>query len=298
MFLGLSLSLVLSTIPSPDTTIAAPSRSGRTIEKIEARVGSQIILSSELQEATDQVRKTRLQVTDPTAVRKIAFDMLIEMALIREFLQKNDMAVLDQDVERQINNIRTAQGLQNYDELKKMLALQGTNLEQSRQDVRSQLEMQSFTAAPRRDSLPSIQDAEIKSYYQQNKDQFQKNYELSVQECTIAGDEPNGDALFFEEIVQFPSRTAGEVNKKDRHQGYATIPAPRDFVTCELHPGFYGKSNDNGHGVQSLVRDTDPPDECPKCAQPDDASGKLESVNGFVSLLQGGGTVGATHGAC
>lgn len=39
--------------------------------------------------------------------------------------------------------------------------------------------------------------------------------------------------------------------------------------------------------MQSLVRDTDPPDECPKCAQPDDASGKLESVNGFVSLLQG-----------
>lgn len=100
----------------------------------------------------------------------------------------------------------------------------------------------------------------------------------------------NFAALFFQDIVRFSSLTPVEVNKKDRHQGYATIPAPRDFVTCELHPGFSGKSNDNGHGVQSLVRDTDPPDECPKCAQPDDASGKLESVNGFVSLLQGGRT--------
>lgn len=100
----------------------------------------------------------------------------------------------------------------------------------------------------------------------------------------------NFAALFFQDSVRFSTLAPVEPKSDDRNFGYPTIPAPRDLQTCELHPGFSGKSSDNGHGVQSLVRDTDPPDECPKCAQPDDAFGKLESVNGFVSLLQGGRT--------
>lgn len=105
----------------------------------------------------------------------------------------------------------------------------------------------------------------------------------------------NFAGLFFQDAVRFSALTPVELKSDDRNFGYPTIPAPRDFLTCELHPGNAGK-HDNGHGVWSHIQDIDPPDECPKCAQPDDAADrkaakvKLESVNGFVSLLPGGRT--------
>lgn len=97
--------------------------------------------------------------------------------------------------------------------------------------------------------------------------------------------------LFFQDAVQFSALLPVERNTKD--QGYVAFPAPRDLLTCELHPGFDGKSKDKGHGVWSLARGDDR-SMCPVCATADDASGrqpaevKLESVSGYVSLVRDG----------
>ena len=86
--------------------------------------------------------------------------------------------------------------------------------------------------------------------------------------------------------------TTPQLNKEDRWQGYLAIPAPRDLLTCELHPGFSGASEE-GHGVWSMAR-SDVPSECPVCAKTDDSTlrqatnVKLEAVNGFVSLVSQG----------
>lgn len=111
-------------------------------------------------------------------------------------------------------------------------------------------------------------------------------------------DYQNFAALFFLDTVRFSTLTPVEVKKSGsaRYQGHATIAAPRDLATCELHPGYAGSRGDNGHGVWSQVRDDDSFDECPICGRPDDATDrkaakvKLESVNGFVSLIEGGRT--------
>lgn len=112
-------------------------------------------------------------------------------------------------------------------------------------------------------------------------------------------DEPNSveyqnfAALFFRDAMRFSALLPVEVSTDNRKQGYLALPSPRDLLTCELHSGFGGNSKDHGHGVWSLVRGDDR-SECPTCAQAYDTSGrltakvKLESMNGYVSLVKGG----------
>lgn len=97
--------------------------------------------------------------------------------------------------------------------------------------------------------------------------------------------------LFFDDLVRFSSLTPVEVRKENLSKGYPTIVAPRDLVTCELHPGYPKRSKDNGHGVWSLLQENQ--QECPVCATPDTVSGrqaasvKLETLGGFISLVTG-----------
>ena len=86
-----------------------------------------------------------------------------------------------------------------------MLQAQGTTLDQVRLDLRRQLEVQNFYSALKRESLQTIQDAEIKAFYQMNQERFKNNYELQVQECLLPADLPDHDKL-LKEFTQSPSK--------------------------------------------------------------------------------------------
>jgi CRISPR-associated protein Csx10 len=95
---------------------------------------------------------------------------------------------------------------------------------------------------------------------------------------------------FFRDAARFSPLLPVQVNQGDQYQGFPTIPAPRDLVTCEVHPGYSNKA-DHGHGVWSRVWDDDIPEHCPLCAKGDDAKGtmpyqkvKLETISGFLPL--------------
>ncbi len=96
-------------------------------------------------------------------------------------------------------------------------------------------------------------------------------------------------ALFFGNLVHFSGLTPVEVRKENASTGYPTIVAPRDLLTCELHPGYSGRSKDKGHGVWSLLQEN--LSECPVCANSATnrkaASVKLETLDGFISLVKG-----------
>ncbi len=64
--------------------------------------------------------------------------------------------------------------------------------------------------------------------------------------------------------------------------GYPTIIAPRDLLTCELHPGYADHSRDEGHRVWSLF-DPNVSAKCPRCKP----IGQLTSLGGFISLVSG-----------
>lgn len=111
-------------------------------------------------------------------------------------------------------------------------------------------------------------------------------------------DDPTSDAyrafvdLFFRNALHVSALQPVQV-AKNSHQGYPTIIAPRDLLTCELHPGFSERSRDSGHGVLGSVND-DVPDHCPVCAKSSDGNTKvkLESAEGFLPLRREGITVG------
>ncbi len=96
--------------------------------------------------------------------------------------------------------------------------------------------------------------------------------------------------LFFNDTVRFSPLMPVEIdldnknnkNNKDNLGGYATIIAPRDLVTCELHPGYVDESSDESHGIWSLLDDTNDT-KCPICGGKA-ASVKLKTLDGFITL--------------
>jgi CRISPR-associated protein Csx10 len=98
--------------------------------------------------------------------------------------------------------------------------------------------------------------------------------------------------IFFRDAIRFSPLTPVLVSGKNRQQGYATMPAPRDLSTCEVNPGY--ETGDRGHGVWSRVWGNDVPEECPSCFEPDEALGTagakvdLAAVSGFLPLNSAG----------
>lgn len=96
-------------------------------------------------------------------------------------------------------------------------------------------------------------------------------------------------SLFFQDAVRFSCLTPVCVSPKDPYQGYVTIMAPRDLVTCELYPGFENEGT-IGHGVWSKIHET-LDENCPECSNrsPELAyRAALNEVRDFVVLSEGG----------
>lgn len=176
-------------------SLLAPLEASVISEKIEARVGSQIIATSDILSLESTLRSRAAPGHDSTALRQRALDLLIEQALIREYLKKREMLVSDQDVERRIHLIRSSQGISDFEEFKRLLESQGSSLDQLRTQLREQMEAQNFIQSLKRESLQSVQDSEIESFYNANRSKFQNTYELEISECLIAGDQPNHTQL-------------------------------------------------------------------------------------------------------
>ncbi|ABU59344.1 RAMP superfamily CRISPR-associated protein [Roseiflexus castenholzii] len=87
--------------------------------------------------------------------------------------------------------------------------------------------------------------------------------------------------LFWRDTVRFSMLTPVEVSRQA--SGYPTIIAPRDLLTCELHPGFTKPSEDDGCGVWSRFESVS--ETCPVCVT-DHGAAKLETLGGFISLVR------------
>lgn len=100
--------------------------------------------------------------------------------------------------------------------------------------------------------------------------------------------------LFFRDAIRFSPLLPVQVSSRDRHQGYPTFPAPRDLLTCELHPGYAHNSGDRGHGVWSRTWEGAVPEKCSVCAESDDmrekraVDTKLKTLGGFLPLNRAG----------
>jgi len=164
--------------------ILAPNPTGFT-EKIEARIGAQIITSTDLHLEVEALQKAALEKKSGQTLRKAAMDKLIEQALVREYLSNFQMDVSDQDVERKIDSIRSAQGIQSIGEFRRMLESQGLSFSDFRKQVKEQMRLAQFTQILQRDTLQTVDEKELQSFYKDHASQFASNWEYELQECLI-----------------------------------------------------------------------------------------------------------------
>lgn len=87
-------------------------------------------------------------------------------------------------------------------------------------------------------------------------------------------------SLFFGDKVHFSPLLPLAISRSDHTQAFAAIPAPKDLVTCELHPG-YPNAPQTGHGIWSRAKGDDK-EECPRC------QASVKSLDQFIVLNDGG----------
>lgn len=183
-------------------------------ERIEARVGQDVILTTDL-----ALMETRLKDQMPSAadaeIRKRALDTLIDEHLIRQRLGKLNLEISDRDVDQRVAAIRQANGIQSNEDFRSVLAEQGLSFDSFRTQVRQQLERAQFINLVRRQASRSIDDAELKSFFQSNQEQFKKTPQIDLAECVIP--DSTKDA---QKIVSFYKETPNKFNeciKKHSH---------------------------------------------------------------------------------
>jgi len=179
------------------------------IEKIEAKVGSQIITSTDISLKISELSHQTREKKNKTTLRSEALNQLIDKALIKEYLESLRMGISEQDVNRRIDMIRASQGADTIDEFRQMLASQGMSLKNFKYQVKNQMELSQFLQILQRQTLQTTDQKELKAYYNDHISEFQKNIELNLQECLIPYGNNKKKALQIAAIYQkHPKRFA------------------------------------------------------------------------------------------
>lgn len=222
-------------------------------EKIEAKVGREIILSSDLKLMAETLSVSN-KTEKPEVLRKKALDTLIERALMRQYLEKMGFAVTDRDVEQKINAIRASNGISSNDQFRQMLAAQGISFEQFRDQIRSQMENMQFVGVMRRQASRTIDDKDLRAYYQDHKSNFEKNMEVELEECVMAfGSDPAATEKKAQEFKSNPKKF-GQCQQNNGPIGKFQSGLLREDIEAEvfkLNPGQVAVIQ-QPHGLQLL----------------------------------------------
>lgn len=179
---GTLIALALLSAAEPKSPLSVIS------ERIEAKVGKEIITSTDLQTMI-QALTIANKNQKPDGLKQRALETLIERSLMRQYLEKVGYPVADRDLDQRIAGIRANNGAATNDQFRQMLAAQGLTFEQFKDQVRFQMENMQFINVMRRQAQHTIEDKDLRAYYQKNLADFKENFEVELQECVI----PLGD---------------------------------------------------------------------------------------------------------
>lgn len=191
MFAVNALAIIFMVI-SLDPQIQVPSSQSiakKRSEKIEARVGQEIITSTDLDLMIEAIKSDKVNdrlAMDPTALRKRALDTLIDQRLMSIYLNQLNMPVSDRDVDQRVNAIRAMNGIQTSDQFRKLLESQGMSFESFRAQVKRQMEQMQFVNLIRRQSTRTLEEKEIRTYYNDHQKEFAQSKEIELKECVLS----------------------------------------------------------------------------------------------------------------
>lgn len=142
----------------------------RTVEKIVAVVGDDIILQSELNERVDIIMPTIAAIKDPAersarqnSIRREMLDIMVDERLLNQQANEIKLTVTSDQVDRAIAQIKNDYGLTD-EQLKNELAKQGMSMATYRQNTRREiLKYQVLNAAV--GSRVNVGDSEVQNYY-------------------------------------------------------------------------------------------------------------------------------------
>ncbi|MFH1654370.1 MAG: peptidylprolyl isomerase [Pseudomonadota bacterium] len=139
------------------------------VDKIAAVVNDDIITQSEVDETVSQNKK----VTQREALEK-----LIDEKLLKQAVEKSDVAVKDDELQNTIANIMRRQGI-SFEQMKEELRQKGLSYEEYKDQIREEIKSVKFVQE-RISPLVSITERDLQDFYNQHPERFQKSYKAHI----------------------------------------------------------------------------------------------------------------------
>ncbi len=135
------------------------------IDRVAATVNGEKITESQVKSILDQrPLVTPVPESEARAIRKAALDILIEEALMRQFLRANVQYVNEAEIDRVLDTVSASLQKKNQT-LEEFLRGEKQNLKQLREDIAAKLRWQEYLTK-------RLSEVEVLNYYQQFKPYF------------------------------------------------------------------------------------------------------------------------------
>ncbi|MDD5542569.1 MAG: peptidylprolyl isomerase [Acidobacteriia bacterium] len=163
----------------------------QTVEEIVARVNDDIITRSDFDRSAKQLRQelgqdfsgADLERQYALKEKNVLRDLIDQLLLIQR--AKDAGISVENDLIKQLDDIRQKNNLKTLDDLEQMAAQQGVNFEDFKNNLRNQLFTQAVIRQEVGRNVQVTQD-EINKYYQTHKNEFERPEEVRFREILIS----------------------------------------------------------------------------------------------------------------
>ncbi len=161
----------------------------KIVDKIVAQVNNEIITLSELEQAMKYQRTTSggQAAPDNEAYRRQTLDMLIDRKLAKEEAKRYGMTVPEKDLRKALDDIKQRNGFADDEALKKALAKDGMTMEQLRQQLIEQIQLDRLMAILVKEK-PKVTEADIKRFYEAHYTTPENRVHIKIIALPIAPD--------------------------------------------------------------------------------------------------------------
>ena len=176
--------------------------------------------------------------------KKAAVQALIEHRLEKSVIEKSEIQVSDADIDRKINQIAQSRGMQ-IEQMKQILSSKGLSWKAYRKQLGMELKKELFFRQNIASSISKPSDAELRLYYETNKDKFASDAS-SIQMSLIAYSSKSSQKL--QEAMKSPMRKLEGVEQKPVLATSSNMNPQLFKVIQETPQGSFTKPINTGRG--------------------------------------------------
>jgi hypothetical protein len=170
-------------------------------ERIEVRVGTEIISTSDIEIMAENIRPSMNNASEAQVLQK-ARDMRVDEKLMLIYLRKNEMeAAIDNEVEKRMAALSADKNFG------AMLASKNLTMDRFRDGMKLQFAKSQFMNLLRRNVSRNPDENDLKTYFKNMPENAKKNFEIELSECFIPfGDNPKEARTRAEFFLNSPKK--------------------------------------------------------------------------------------------